>query len=146
MTDEKKYVVETWTYMGARRGSKVSKVYVWRDERGEEMVYYKLRASVIGGKYEIEVSRSGDKTTVSPDSVKYAGVNEEMSAEVAGWRVQNALTDESLSRERLERKDKSANGPFGDALEPLLKLYGTLRTRHDRIAFQAMVLTALNGW
>jgi hypothetical protein len=133
--------VERWTYTGRRRGAKNLTYYAWIDKSGEDRWYRKLRASVIGGIYTVEVDRSSENVSVYPASLQYTGDRVEPEKR-ADWELRDRTLMVTIERERLEKKH-AGESEFDKAMAPLRQLYAQQRTWSQRAALTAMVLSEL---
>lgn len=146
MTDSTERAPEVWTYAGARISSKGKKMFAWQDAKGELLYFVKISASAVGGRFQFDVLRSedGSFSSVYSGSKTYVEAAEKDDELVAGWQMENRLTEAQLARERAERKAKAEPDSFELAIQPLRELRAkSCRTYADRTAFLAMVMDAL---
>jgi len=141
--------LERWIYLGVRQGEGTSLWTAWvREPAGaaapdeRDAVFYgdgKTAALVLGGVYEVRVTRADGKTTRHGAPV-YARERIEDADLLATWSAVAGI--------QLARRDKGqAQEALNDALEPLLKLARKVPNGPQRDAFVAHVMMRLiGGW
>lgn len=106
--------IETWTYVGRRflTGNKIG--YAWIDATDEEVMFDKIKATVVGGLYEIEVVRGGDKLSVYKNTVKYVGPSGSDKDTVAKWAALDKAAYTEQQRRAVERKAAKEDQPLAN--------------------------------
>lgn len=135
------HVIETWTYAGVReRNGK--RWYAWVDADGEEMLWGKLKAGVIGGRYEVPVTRDGEHVSALL-SISYVDMTAD-SVTVAGYTARAVAASTRLSQLARERSDAKRNA-LDEAMAPLIAVARTLRTGPEREALIAHVIRKISA-
>lgn len=115
-------VSEVWTYVGRRANDKAAHAAsAWLDASGEERWYTspKMAATVVGGRYRLDVVRDGDRASVIPSSREYVEFDADADADaVARWLVLDEAARAKHSRRAAERK-AAKNTALDEALRPL---------------------------
>jgi hypothetical protein len=135
---------EQWVYAGVRDNAG-KRSHAWIDEQDVERWYSDKSTFVIGGIYDVKVSRTPGTST--PDSVRratpvYTGQKVDQAQRQAMF-TQDHLAKVSLARALAERKDAKVD-ELERALRPLIDIAATLRSQYDRDAFAALVLRQIN--
>lgn len=133
-------VQETWTYLG-QRAQQGKRFYCWADGEGDERWYSKMPASLVGGRYTLDVVRDGERVQVYAKSVEYTGERLDQDAR-AGAEAAHAAAGVLLAAKTLERRH-ARDSALEDALEPLQRIARTLPTGPERDAFVAHVIRRL---
>lgn len=138
---------EHWTYTGTRQGKPRTKAWgAWQDDTGREMVFEKLKGTVIGGIYQVQVKRDpGGKFESVLLGADWTGDRDPDDDKRGEWATVDRTTATAIALARAERKarDDPARA-FDEAMKPVRSLFqATARTRYERAAFIAMVTEAL---
>ena len=136
-------VPEEWTYLGRRlvRGGKIG--YCWLTADDEEVIFDKVKATVIGGVYEIEVIHNEDGTrSVYKNTVKYAGRSHADSKKVGQWALEDKAAYTEQQRRGVEKKKAKEDKPLGNLT---LKEIGLMcrRAPSQRSAIIATVISEI---
>lgn len=140
-------VEQRWAYEGIRTlHGKKTHALIDESGTGATRFYHPVRAGlVIGEIYRVTVSRRGEHTILHGDP-RYAGDGRVEAQVAAQWRAQDIAARSSLALVR-QHREAARRDQLRDALDPLLDIAATLRTRDDRTAFAAYVLTEItNAW
>lgn len=107
MADEKVFTKERWTYMGRRVASGGKKLgHEWQTPSGDPVFYDKLQGHVIGGVYELDVSRTDDNIVVKL-AVRFTGKADENDVDertVNKWRADDAAATVEVQQRAIEKK------------------------------------------
>lgn len=127
--------VERWTFGGTRLGSKNERFHLWIDEQGVRLLFKPEGSPVVGGIYEVRVTRHPDKVSFYPNSLKFTGEKcEQQLLESLTAHHRAALsTLELISLERAAKKDD----PLENAITHLCRMAGSVpaRQRHALIGY-----------
>lgn len=140
MTD-RKFTVERWTCAGTRVTDAGKKSTAWMVPDGTYITYTEKSSFVLGGGYDVEVSRDGAHTW-RRGRPRYAGSGHVTDEQRARFAVLSAEAEQELARSARERKDKSQDALAG-AMEPLVAYAKACRTRSQRAALIADVIDRL---
>lgn len=117
MADETKSI-ERWTYIGRRVlvGGQLGTGFI--DGEGRELAYSsKARQSVIGGLYEVPVTRSddGDATSITPAEIQFVEAPDPNDERVPAWGLadRTAYTADEL-RKREQKAKRDGGGRLGE--------------------------------
>jgi hypothetical protein len=135
-------VPEEWFYMGRRivRGGKIA--YGWLTADGEEVLFDKVKATVIGGAYEIEVIYGDDARSVYRNTVKYAGRMHSDKKKVQQWALEDKAAYTEQQRRGIEKKKAKEEKPLANMT---LKEVGLMcrRAPSQRSAIIATVISEI---
>lgn len=141
-TADKTTTVETWLYAGERVSADGKKhFFAWCDPSGEILHYRKVRGSMPGHAYAVEVHRD-DETIHVYGTPRYLGEQSDREAtatQLDTWRAEHAAARARQDGDRLE-KQAADDDELERALEVLHRHHGRLRSYVKRGAFQAYVL------
>jgi hypothetical protein len=142
-TPEPGPATETWTYGGIRADKNGKKWHAWLDGSGTEHWFGRTGGQMaVGSHYAVQVSRAGGTLTLH-GTPGYAGTRAEDDTRRVLW------TEHTLARTRIEtlRAERNAarSNALDEAIAPLLKLAGPLRTSAQRDALAAYVIRKLHG-
>lgn len=135
-------VTERWVYVGRSLDYKTNKIgYDWRDDTGRVMRFGKVRGSVIGGTYEVEVERKeGGGVAVVPNPHYVPDV--ELAADTLVLQARDKLVYES--KQRVDAENRAArNTALGELLAPLEEAAAGCRTYDDVEALISVVSQAM---
>jgi hypothetical protein len=133
---------EVWTYVGRRQGASRDIVHAWLDPEDSTLAYGKVKGSVIGGRYCLDVERIDSKTTVYPDTLTFTGERDPSDELRLTWEAADRTTMIAVERDRLERK-QATDSEFDRAIAPLRDVYAKQTSYARRSAFVALVITEL---
>jgi hypothetical protein len=140
-------VTEVWSYMGVRRAADGKRMFAWRLPDGTMAYFGKGRRCVLGGRYEVQVSRrpdkDGDVIITRHGDPGYAGHDDPDTELVRQWRAEEAAADARMAAEARERRAQG-NDALDELLDPLVELASRLRTGADRDAFLAHVIRRIS--
>lgn len=132
------YNEEAWTFCGRRTGSGNAIRYVWLDAQGDELWYQKLKGTVIGGTYLVEVDRSNEKITVLGGTPPYDSETP-LHERRDEWKLLERTDLALRERKSLEKKQADADTAFEDACAMLKELYRKMPSHVRRSAFLFLV-------
>lgn len=114
--------IEVWTYAGRRLHEGTTYRHYWLDPNGETLVYGKLVGAVIGGKYNVDVTRGpGEKDVSAKRTVEYTGgrVDPDLAAV---WTALDMEASNQRSRLRIQNKhQKEQYERLDDAIEKFIR-------------------------
>lgn len=90
MTDERG-TAEVWTYIGRRAFADGRIGHVYLDPSNREVAFSKVRAAVIGGRYEVRVERGDGISVIGAPS--YVGSTEEDDHRRVKWAAHDYFSD-----------------------------------------------------
>lgn len=133
--------VEQWIFGGVRVLND-KRVHAWIDkeitpETGRERLYTAKGKFVIGGVYEVKISRDGGKMAMIGEP-KYTGETANYEDRRLLWAKESAALTRlsALSRERNDAKQNALD----EAMEPLIEVARKLRTGAEKDALVAYII------
>lgn len=138
---DREFTVERWTCAGTRVTDDGKKSTAWVVPDGTFITYSEKSSFVLGGGYDVEVSREDDHTW-RKGRPQYAGSGNATDEQRARFAVLSAEAEQELARAARERKAKGHDA-LAEAMEPLVKYAKACRTRSQRAALIADVIDRL---
>lgn len=143
-----------WIYGGRRVSAKGKVFHAWYDAgtparldaTSETHAFIKVKGSVIGGIYEVTVAERGDDGSVraARPGPTYTGDRVDDLEFRAALEAAQFAADMEVAQGRMERRH-AADTALEEALEPLLRISGQMRTRAERAAFTQYVVRRLGS-
>lgn len=113
-----------FVYVGKRQHSR-GLAHAWLREDdldGDEMLYTKLKASVVGGVYEVEiVEQDDDHTTVRAGTLGWQGEKVDDGDLVANWELRSRAAQQAHDVEKAEKRAAS-DSELARAMDPLRRI------------------------
>lgn len=133
---------ETWVYAGRRVLSTGKLGYAWLDGKLDTELLFgpHSKATVVGGIYNTEVKRDGDRTTMRLG--QFTGERHPDDVRTALLQAKDRAAYEEQQQSAAERK-LAADGPLEQALAPLLAIAATCKTYSQITALEAEVIRRL---
>lgn len=135
---EEEPTTERWVCLGRRWSTGRRRLYtVWRSQADGTDRYYTALPGVVGGRYEVTVSRDGDSRTVhgTPTFTDRADLPAD---EIGAWEVADRAAYATHRAHTLEASAKRTS-EVDTALAPLLRIAARLTAYADREALARYV-------
>lgn len=139
-------VTERWAFAGQRLTAKGPLANIWVDNagNGEELWFPGKGKHIIGTLYDVNVTRHGERLTRHGDP-KYTGTRLPHDDDrVRRWAVHDNAAHVQHQQRRAEA-NAAKRDAIDQALEPLVKIASTCRTRTERDALLATVIRRLTA-
>lgn len=141
MPDTTEMTKERWVYLGRGLNRAHKLVYRWQDPEGNDLSFSKLRGSVIGGSYEVEVERA-DTISVIPSAKYLPDVELTENALVLQARDKLAYGDKS----RIDAEHRATrNTELSELLAPLQEAAAACKSYDDMEALITVVNRAMRA-